>query len=259
MLFDSNSAIIKFFGLTKTPWHSEDETLYIQLAMDYVLRYRQHFVAVIEQQLRVESAEAIRANKKQLERNESRISELKRLFIKIYEDNTNGKLSDERFDMLSQTYETEQKQLEAEVIKLRQGTQVQEQQNENIKKFVRKAESYIGIEKFDPYSLRELIKAIYVDAPDKSTGKRTQHIHIEYDGIGFIPLAELIQKKTAWPKSRRYYRKLIVFAPFLILLFYGARALGGSFNFFDANAILDCISCFRLQLLLGEKLSVIQI
>ncbi len=33
---DGNSAIIKFFGLAKTPWHSEDETLYADA--DSVLR-----------------------------------------------------------------------------------------------------------------------------------------------------------------------------------------------------------------------------
>ena len=45
--------------------------------------------------------------------------------------------------------------------------------------------------------LRELIKAIYVEAPDKSSGKRRQNIHIEYDGIGFIPLEDLAKKETA--------------------------------------------------------------
>ena len=53
------------------------------------------------------------------------------------------------------------------------------------------------MEEFDPYALRELVQAIYVDAPDKSSGKRRQHIHIKYDGIGFIPLNELLQKETA--------------------------------------------------------------
>ena len=37
----------------------------------------------------------------------------------------------------------------------------------------------------------------YVEAPDKSSGKRRQKIHIEYDGIGFIPLEELAKKETA--------------------------------------------------------------
>ena len=47
------------------------------------------------------------------------------------------------------------------------------------------------------YALRELVSAIYVDAPDKSSGKRVQHIHIKYDGLGFIPLNELMKKETA--------------------------------------------------------------
>lgn len=111
--------------------------------------------------------------------------------------NAKGKLSDERFDMMSQSYETEQKQLEAEVITLREEIQVQERQNENIEKFIQTAHKYVDIEELDPYALRELVQAIYVDAPDKSSGKRSQNIHIKYDGIGFIPLNELIQKETA--------------------------------------------------------------
>ena len=39
----------------------------------------------------------------------------------------------------------------------------------------------------DPYALRELVKAVYVDAPDKSSGKRRQKVHIEYDLVGYIP------------------------------------------------------------------------
>ena len=49
----------------------------------------------------------------------------------------------------------------------------------------------------DPYALRELVKAIYVDAPVKVNGKRTQHIPIQYEGIGFIPLDELLKEETA--------------------------------------------------------------
>ena len=64
---------------------------------------------MMEEQLRLESSEQIRIRRKRLERNENRIAELNRLFIRIYEDNACGRLSDERFDMLSLTYETEQK------------------------------------------------------------------------------------------------------------------------------------------------------
>ena len=170
---------------------------HMQLVTGYILRYEDHFRSVMESQLRVESAEKLNIIKGRLERNEKRIAELKRLFIKIYEDNARGKLNDERFDMLSQSYEAEQKQLEAEAVQLKQEIEVQQRQNESIEKFIQKAKGYVGMEELDPYALRELVQAIYVDAPDKSSGKRRQHIHIKYDGIGFIPLNELLQKETA--------------------------------------------------------------
>ena len=170
---------------------------HIQAVMGYILRHEDYFRTIMEEQLRVESYEQIRIRRKRLESNERRIAELKRLFIKIYEDNASGRLTDERYDMLSQTYEAEQKQLEAEAITLQQEIEVQERQNENIEKFIQKAHKYVGIEELDGYALRELVSAIYVDAPDKSSGKRVQHIHIRYDGLGFIPLNELMKKETA--------------------------------------------------------------
>ncbi len=55
----------------------------------------------------------------------------------------------------------------------------------------------MGIEELDPYALRKLVQTVYVEAPDKSSGNRRQNIHIKYDGIGLIPLDELMKKKTA--------------------------------------------------------------
>lgn len=170
---------------------------HMQLVMGYILRHESYFRIVMERQMKLASAEKLQVARKQLSQDEKRIAELKRLFIKIYEDNASGRLSDERFDMMSQSYEAEQKQLEEEVITLRNDIEVQERQNENIEKFIQKVHRNVGIEELDPYTLRELVHAIYVDAPDKSSGKRAQHIHIQYDGIGFIPLEELMKQETA--------------------------------------------------------------
>ena len=48
-----------------------------------------------------------------------------------------------------------------------------------------------------PYAAHELVKAIYVGAPDKSSGKRRQSSHICYDLIGFIPLNEPMEQEIA--------------------------------------------------------------
>ena len=54
-------------------------------------------------------------------------------------------------------------------------------------------EKYTTLKELTPYALRELVKGIYVEAPDKSSGKRKQKAHIEYDLVGFIPVDELMK------------------------------------------------------------------
>ena len=80
---------------------------------------------------------------------------------------------------------------------LRKEIEVQEQQNQNLDQFIKRIRKYTALDELTPYMAHELIKAIYVGAPDKSNGKRRQSVHIEYDLIGFIPLDELMKQETA--------------------------------------------------------------
>ena len=59
-----------------------------------------------------------------------------------------------------------------------------------------------------PYAAHELVKAIYVGAPDKSSGKRRQSIHICYDLIGFIPLNELMEQEWHDPKIMPFLKTI---------------------------------------------------
>ena len=114
----------------------------------------------------MQSEESLRLHQKRLTQAEKRMGELDRLFIRIYEDNVAGRLDDERFAMMSKNYTEEQKDLKAEVKNLQQ-------------------------------QIHELVKAVYVDAPDKSSGKRRQKVHIEYDLVGYIPVDELLKAEQA--------------------------------------------------------------
>ena len=108
-----------------------------------------------------------------------------------------SRISDDRFTMMSQAYEDEQRELKAVAEVLRQEIETQEQQNQNLEQFIQKARKYAELTELTPYAAHELIKAIYVGAPDKSNGKRRQSSHICYDLIGFIPLSELMEKGKA--------------------------------------------------------------
>lgn len=133
----------------------------------------------------------------QLTQAEKRVAELDRLFVKIYEDNAKGKLSDERFSMMSGNYEAEQKKLRMDIVELQKNIEEQELQNERLEKFIQKAKHYQDLNSLTPDALRDMVSAIYVGAPDKSSGKRPQKIEIYYDGAGFIPLNLLMQRETA--------------------------------------------------------------
>ena len=140
----------------------------------------------------------MRLCKKRLAQAEKRIGELDRPFIRIYEDNVAGRLDDERFAMMSKNYTEEQKDLKAEVKGLQQQIREQEQRAENIEQFVQRVKKRNStLTELPPYALRELVKAVYVDAPDKSSGKRRQKIHIEYDLVGYIPVDELLKAEQA--------------------------------------------------------------
>ena len=171
--------------------------MHMKAVISYVTRHESYFRTVMEHKLRLSSEEAIRANKKQLAQADKRLVELDRLFIHIYEDNVAGKLSDERFSMMSQSYEDEQTQLKAEIQTLQQDIEVQERQIENLEQFIQRVHKYADLQELTPYALRELVKAIYIEAPDKSSGKRRQNIRISYDLVGFIPVDELMKQETA--------------------------------------------------------------
>ena len=149
------------------------------------------------QKLRMVTEETTRVNRKRLVQAEKRMRELDRLFIRLYEDNVAQRITDERFVIMSKSYEDEQAQLNVEAQGLRQEIEVRERQIDNLEQFIQRIHKYADLRELTPYALRELLKAIYIEAPDKSSGKRRQDIHTCYDLVGFIPLDELMKQETA--------------------------------------------------------------
>ena len=84
-----------------------------------------------------------------------------------------------------------------EVQTLQQDIEVQERQIENLEQFIQRVHKHKDLNELTPYALRELVNGVYIEAPDKSSGKRRQNISISYDLVGFIPLNELMKEETA--------------------------------------------------------------
>ena len=114
----------------------------MEAVISIVTHYEEYFRREMVQTLPLQSEEAIRVHKKRSSQAEKRIAELDRLFLKTYEDNANGKLSDEQYAMMSATYENEQTELKAEGKKLQEEIKVQEQKIQNLEVFIQRVKKY---------------------------------------------------------------------------------------------------------------------
>lgn len=76
----------------------------------------------------------------------------------------------------------------------------QEDQAENVDRFIRQAKKYLYLEKLTPTILNDMVNAVYVHAPDKSSGHRVQDVTISYNYIGILPanlLYDIMNGKAA--------------------------------------------------------------
>ena len=125
-------------------------------------------------------ADDVKHAKKTLTKHQKRIAELDRLFTRIYEDNVSGKLSDERFEQMSKSYDEEQKKLREDAANLESFISTREQKTEDISNFVNIVRKYEQITELTPEIMNELIERIEVHAPDKSSGHREQQVDIYF-------------------------------------------------------------------------------
>ncbi|MDE7302338.1 MAG: DUF4368 domain-containing protein, partial [Oscillospiraceae bacterium] len=111
---------------------------------------------------------------------EKRVAELDKLFTRLYEDNVSGKISDERFEMMSKGYEGEQAELKVRISELSAVIDEKEQKSADASQFLEIVRKYTGITELTSEIMHELIEKIVVHAPDKSRGHRVQQIDIYY-------------------------------------------------------------------------------
>ena len=67
----------------------------------------------------------------------------------------------------------------------------QEEETDNLERFIAKIHKYFDLQELTPSILNDLVKKVYVHAPEYVEGKRTQQVDIYYDLVGFLPLSLL--------------------------------------------------------------------
>lgn len=126
---------------------------------------------------------------KKIARHEKRLTEIARIYAKLYEDRALDVVSDENFRMLSTKLQTEQTQLTAEVQSLKDSMAEKEKTTGDVDGFMEVIRSMEQIVELDADILNALIDRI--DIGEKTTGEDGQvfqRIDISYRFVGKLDL-----------------------------------------------------------------------
>lgn len=142
------------------------------------------FLKKLEQQSQAQFSKDSKRQRQQLQKNEHRFKEIDSIIQKLYEDNLLGKISDERFVKLSQSYEEEQKQLQASISDLTEKLAQQQEDSLNISKFMARISKYTELPKLTVEIVNELIDKIVIQKPTGTKRNRIIQVDIYYNFIG---------------------------------------------------------------------------
>lgn len=133
----------------------------------------------------------------------ARSQELLRLYERVYEDNVNGKVTDDWFMRLSHKYELEQEELKKQMFDLKNKIERLDTAQNSSGNFIRAIRKFMTMQTLTPIVLQELIDKIEV-FPIEGTGKnRTQRLVIHYRFVGCIDLPSIVPKHTYKLDSRQ--------------------------------------------------------
>ena len=154
--------------------------------IDNIMDFRE----MVYQQQFAETEKDMKRKRREVEQAKKRITELDRIFKRIYEDDINGTISHERFLKLSAEYEAEQKELTKKVKTEQQEVDTYEQNKMDFDSFAAIIRKYVGITELTPTIVNEFVKKIVVHAPEKIDGKRFQKVDIVFNFVGEIHLPD---------------------------------------------------------------------
>lgn len=158
----------------------------LQRITSFVKENEKEFIDMVLKQSKQESERLLKSSKKEHETAVARIDKLDTIILRLYEDNVEGKISDDRFKKLTDTYETEQATLTARIQELKTIINATNDEFNNIDLFVKIVKKYTNIEKLDCEILRTFVDKVLVYQPERIDGKKIQRIKIIYNFVGDI-------------------------------------------------------------------------
>ena len=162
----------------------------LQKVCEYVFLHEKEFTDEYLSGSKRETVKFQAKTKAELKRLSERQEEIGKIIRKLYEDNVNGRITNERFDFLAKSYEDEGNDLKTKIQEFKNALASSVQEEEKLSKFLKVVKSYTKIEELTPEILNSFIEKIYIGETEKYDGRKMQEVEIIYKFIGAINLPQ---------------------------------------------------------------------
>ena len=126
---------------------------------------------------------------KECDRLTARNQEIDTMFLSLYTDKAKGVLTEQRFLKLTSAMEQEQEANQKRLGDLMEMMRRSDEQESDIKAFIREIRQYATIEELDEVVLHRLIHKILVGEVKKIDGQKVQEVKIVYNFVGEVAIA----------------------------------------------------------------------
>ena len=179
----------------RTDLLAEGVTANLKAITGFAAKNEERFAKLLQAQTEDGGKKKAAARKREMEAAEKRMTEVKAIFKRLYEDSVSGRITDERFAELSADYEKEQTELKERIASLQAEQDKAQESAANAEKFLSVVRKYTSFEELTPTLLREFVEKIVVHEAVALDGKkrgkqRTQAIEIYYSFVGKLDLPQ---------------------------------------------------------------------
>ncbi len=190
--FFNCSSYRKQLKKTCTSHHITVEALAVLIQDDlrrtiyFAQQQREMFLQTLRKNAATRTEKELKEYSKEIKTSEERIERLDKIIESLYEDKVEGKISEERYLKMSDTYETEQAELKERVKMLRSEIAKAKEDDDKILDFMMLIYKYNSFEELTPEILRAFIEKVVVHEKTKVDGHYRQTVEIFYNFVGAI-------------------------------------------------------------------------
>ena len=152
----------------------------------FAKNHNEEFLQTLRKDAEAKTKKELKENLREIETSEERIDKLDKIIESLYEDKVTGKISEERYLKMSDTYEAEQATLKERVKTLKAEIEKAKAQDDKILDFMLLIYKYSNFEELTPEILRSFIDKVIVHEKTKVNGHYRQTVEIIYNFVGAI-------------------------------------------------------------------------